>query len=178
MKGRKWCLLAYGNHTWLLWIHFVGKLSSSEMIRQNFGFRLRLSPRTETSDNVDSRMPCMYTCTHTCVHPYIPWNSWDTDAGISVRSLRPSGKDSGKGPKETNFQQNPCNSMRHWIPIEKKHNSEVVVNLSSLIIMRIPWAYMDTELSLAFVNKRECKFHKSEDNLKNNSDFTQFFCEI
>lgn len=37
---------------------------------------------------------------------------------------------------------------------------------------------MDTELSLAFVNKRECKFRKSEDNLKNNSDFTQFFCEI
>lgn len=54
--------------------------------------------------------------------------------------------------------------MRHWIPIEKKHNSEVVVNLSSLIIMRIPWTYMDTELSLAFVNKPERKFHKSEDN--------------
>lgn len=165
MKGRKWCLLAYCNHTWLLWIHFVGKLSSSEMIRQNFGFRLRLSPRTETSDNVDSRMPCMYVYMHPHVcaplYPMEFLRHWCRDKCQKSETFR---KDSGKGPKETNFQQNPCNSMRHWIPIEKKHNSEVVVNLSSLIIMRIPWAYMDTELSLAFVNKRECKFHKSEDN--------------
>lgn len=121
---------------------------------KSFGFQhlfilTLVSPRTELLILLH-----LHTRTLVCLHAHIYPN--EVLQVLREKCEKPDafGKDWRNSSKETDFPQRSCKPVRSWIPTEEKHNSEVVGNLSNLLVLKIPWTYMGTEFSLAFVNNQ------------------------